>query len=135
MFAFPGASNLSRAAGLFLLLTMGCATYDFDRTRQQLAGASPAKVRACLGTPDELTIQKNNELLHFSRKIGQPGTVRYSPHHGLALVDPSSLRTCEYVFRVGRDGVDGFAVRGFTSAGLRDDRRCLYRLSQCLDSR
>lgn len=131
MFSSRRAFFLSFGSGLILLQTLGCTTYDFEGARQTVARASPAEVRACLGTPDEMTIRETDELLHYSRVIGQGAGFSYEPRNGFG-VEPGERRRCDYLFQVGPDGVERFAVRGRTESGLRDDRRCFYRLSRCL---
>jgi len=57
--------------------------------------------------------------------------VEFDPVAGARLAERGSRRICEYSFRLGPNGFEGLGVRGRTASGLRDDRRCLYRLSQC----
>ena len=114
---------IPRRAGLLVLLLLGCTTYDFDRATQELANATPAQLRGCLGAPDALIVRGQRELLQYSRQIGRAGVVEFDPVAGARISERGSRRICEYSFRFGPNGFEGLAVRGRTASGLRDDQR------------
>ena len=110
----------------------GCASFDEAQVRDSMAGTSATEIRRCLGTPDDFALSDDAEYLVYSRARGQRAEVsfdqyslQYSPMRG-------TFRSCDFLFRVGTNGIDGIGVRGRTESGLNDDRYCLNLLRRCL---